>query len=239
MFFIWTLEKVGLQLKILQNIEKGQNLMKKLFTGKKINRLLPKLILSPLQSSLPFSQPTLPKWYSFWESIFLRDLWTPGTFVDVSTLFLSYKKFYGGQKVADALLETRQEKNLMLPVTEVQQMENLSTDILSINVWEQIFLPEFSISLIKGEEVKSKWSSEVFGQQSLLFFPHFLLVAWLGAGRTHTKSSFTYFLHFLRERDKMNLKMYIYTTKTWGIGRKCFLLKGRSYVQSVWNPSEQ
>lgn len=108
----------------------------------------------------------------------------------------SYKKFYGGQKVADALLDIRQEKNSMLPVTEVQQMENLSTDILSINVWEQIFLPAFSISLIKGEEVKSKWSSEIFGQQSLLFFPHFLLVAWLGAGRTHTKSSFTYFLHF-------------------------------------------
>lgn len=64
-FFIWTLEIVGLQLRVLQNIEKGQNLVKKPLTGKKINLLLPKPILSPFQSSLPLSQPTLPKWHTF------------------------------------------------------------------------------------------------------------------------------------------------------------------------------
>lgn len=47
----------------------------------------------------------------------------------------SYRRFSGVQEAADAHLETRHEQNLMLTVTEAQQMEHhLSTNSLSINV---------------------------------------------------------------------------------------------------------
>lgn len=56
-----------------------------------------------------------------------------------------------------------------------------------------------SSTLIKSEEVKPKLGSGVFGTLSLLLFSHSLFLGWLGAGRTHTESSFTYLLHLLRE----------------------------------------
>lgn len=162
---------------MLQTIEKGQNLMKKLLTGKKINLLSPKLILSP-QSSLPFSQPALPKWYSFLGKCLsqgLVDSWIlcrcQHTLSFIQEIFWRTEGFWCSHRN-----QAGSKFNVVCHWSTANGAPEYWYSVYQC-VWEQMFLTAFSISLIKTKEVKSKSSSGIFGQQSLLFSPHSLLVA--------------------------------------------------------------
>lgn len=86
----------------------------------------------------------------------------------------------------------------MLPVTETQQIIP-STSTEAVSVRDSKCFCMFSSPLIKGEEVKPKRGSGVFGLLPLLLFSHSLFLGRLGAGKTQTESSFMYLLHLLRE----------------------------------------